>query len=128
VSTMRWSRRQRFHAVSLWVSGSCLCRIPDNSCTSSIGAATTERHRRIWRFDEQNSFIFAQCVDDLYPQIGPKLPCIFVSNRATVQFTTRVCHTCITTFLWSPYVIGQTIIFLPCGFYLPFFFFLYFLA
>jgi len=29
-----------------------------------------------------------------------------------------------SSFLWSPYVIGQTIIFLPCGFYLlPFFFF-----
>jgi len=26
--------------------------------------------------------------------------------------------------LWSPYVIGQTIIFLPCDFYLSFFFFL----
>jgi len=25
--------------------------------------------------------------------------------------------------LWSPYVIGQTIIFLPCGFFLSFFFF-----
>jgi len=25
--------------------------------------------------------------------------------------------------LWSPYVIGQTIIFLPCDFYLSFFFF-----
>ena len=25
------------------------------------------------------------------------------------------------TFLWSPYVIGQTIIFLPCDFYLSFF-------
>jgi len=24
-------------------------------------------------------------------------------------------------FLWSPYVIGQTIIFLPCAFYLSFF-------
>jgi len=31
-------------------------------------------------------------------------------------------------FLWSPYVIGQTIIFLPCGFYLSVFFFLFFLA
>ena len=29
-------------------------------------------------------------------------------------------------FLWSPYVIGQTIIFLPCDFYLSFFFFLLF--
>ena len=29
-------------------------------------------------------------------------------------------------FLWSPYVIGQTIIFLPCDFYLSFFFFLFF--
>ena len=28
--------------------------------------------------------------------------------------------------LWSPYVIGQTIIFLPCGYYLSIFF--YFLA
>ena len=28
-----------------------------------------------------------------------------------------------STFLWSPYVIGQTIIFLPCDFYLSFFFF-----
>ena len=27
------------------------------------------------------------------------------------------------TLLWSPYVIGQTIIFLPCGFYLSSFFF-----
>ena len=27
-----------------------------------------------------------------------------------------------STFLWSPYVIGQTIIFLPCGFYLLSFF------
>jgi len=27
------------------------------------------------------------------------------------------------TSLWSPYVIGQTIIFLPCGFYLSFVFF-----
>jgi len=26
-------------------------------------------------------------------------------------------------FLWSPYVIGQTIIFLPCDFYLSSFFF-----
>jgi len=25
--------------------------------------------------------------------------------------------------LWSPYVIGQTIIFLPCDFFLSFFFF-----
>jgi len=33
-------------------------------------------------------------------------------------------------FLWSPYVIGQTIIFLPCDFYLSFFFlsFSFFLA
>jgi len=30
--------------------------------------------------------------------------------------------------LWSPYVIGQTIIFLPCDFYLSFFFFFFFLA
>jgi len=30
--------------------------------------------------------------------------------------------------LWSLYVIGQTIIFLPCDFYLSFFFFLFFLA
>ena len=28
------------------------------------------------------------------------------------------------SFLWSPYVIGQTIIFLPCDFYLSFLFFL----
>jgi len=26
-------------------------------------------------------------------------------------------------YLWSPYGIGQTIIFLPCGFFLSFFFF-----
>jgi len=31
-------------------------------------------------------------------------------------------------FLWSPYVIGQTIIVLPCDFYLLSFFFLFFLA
>jgi len=30
--------------------------------------------------------------------------------------------------LWSPYVIGQTIIFLPCDFYLISFFLLFFLA
>jgi len=29
----------------------------------------------------------------------------------------------LTTLLWSPYVIGQTIIFLPCDFYLSSFFF-----
>jgi len=29
-----------------------------------------------------------------------------------------------STLLWSPYVIGQTIIFLPCDFYLSLFFFL----
>ena len=28
----------------------------------------------------------------------------------------------VTVFLWSPYVIGQTIIFLLCDFYLSFFF------
>ena len=33
----------------------------------------------------------------------------------------KVCRCC-TTSLWSPYVIGQTIIFLPCDFYLSFFF------
>jgi len=27
--------------------------------------------------------------------------------------------------LWSPYVIGQTIIFLPCGYYLSFYLFLF---
>ena len=31
-------------------------------------------------------------------------------------------------FLWSPYVIGETIIFLPCDFYLLSFFFLFFLS
>ena len=30
--------------------------------------------------------------------------------------------------LWSPYVIGQTIIFLPCDFYLSFFLLLFFLS
>jgi len=33
-----------------------------------------------------------------------------------------------TLFLWSPYVIRQTIIFLPCGFYLLFFLLSFFLA
>ena len=29
-------------------------------------------------------------------------------------------------YLWPPYAIGQAIIFLPCGFYLSFFFYLFF--
>ena len=33
------------------------------------------------------------------------------------------CSVLLDTFLWSPYVIGQTIIFLPCDFYLASFFF-----
>jgi len=33
-----------------------------------------------------------------------------------------------THLLWSPYVIGQTIIFLPCSFFLPSIFFFLFLA
>jgi len=40
----------------------------------------------------------------------------------------NVCR-CLVVFvalLWSPYVIGQTIIFLPCDFYLSIFFFLFF--
>jgi len=43
---------------------------------------------------------------------------------------TRVYDCClwplVLLLLWSPYVIGQTIIFLPCDFYLSFFFFLLF--
>jgi len=43
----------------------------------------------------------------------------------------HVSHMDITIFvelLWSPYVIGQTIIFLPCYFFLSIFFFFFFLA
>jgi len=34
----------------------------------------------------------------------------------------------VSSSLWSPYIIGQTIIFLPCDFYLLSIFFFYFLA
>jgi len=37
------------------------------------------------------------------------------------------CRTSINWFLWSPYVIEQTIIFLPCDFYFSFFFLSFFL-
>jgi len=45
-------------------------------------------------------------------------------KRATVQFITRVCYTCITTFLWPPNRAGQRILqlwfilssFFPCVF------------
>jgi len=41
-------------------------------------------------------------------------------SKASITSHTK--HYC-CCFLWSLYVIGQTIIFLPCGFYLSFFFF-----
>jgi len=49
----------------------------------------------------------------------------------TVEFSNFIFDNVVnsTYYLWSPYVIGQTIIFLPCGFYLSSFFFLiYFLV
>jgi len=41
---------------------------------------------------------------------------------------TELISLCLDSFLWSPYVIGQTIIFLPCDFYLSSFFVITFLA
>ena len=51
----------------------------------------------------------------------PHIPYISSPNHCLL-FTTHA-HT-IATCLWSPYVIGQTIIFLPCDFYLSIFFFI----
>jgi len=45
---------------------------------------------------------------------------ITVSCKRELNFP-RIINRC--CWLWSPYVIGQTIIFLPCDFYLSFFFF-----
>jgi len=41
----------------------------------------------------------------------------------STESTERNATTIVADLLWSPYVIGQTIIFLPCGFFffLPFF-------
>jgi len=48
--------------------------------------------------------------------------CLFV--RCTVSEILRI-YQCLSKYLWPPYVIGQAIIFLPCGF---FFFYLFLLA
>jgi len=41
-----------------------------------------------------------------------------------VALWNRAGHYIVALLLWSPYVIRQTIIFLPCGFYLSSFFFM----
>jgi len=46
-----------------------------------------------------------------------------VSITVYFDFTYSGLHRCIVFFLWSPYVIGQTIIFLPCGFFFLLFLF-----
>jgi len=47
------------------------------------------------------------------------------SISLTLQYLFPYCYMYCNTFLWLPYVIGQTIIFLPCGFYLVSFFFFF---
>jgi len=44
---------------------------------------------------------------------------ILMTKNLSIAMTTSA-----NSFLWSPYVIGQTIIFLPCDFYLLLFLFL----
>ena len=47
-----------------------------------------------------------------------------IMGQVCTVYCVRRPHRC-KNFLWPPYVIGQAIIFLPCGFYLSFFFYLF---
>jgi len=48
------------------------------------------------------------------------------SNRLHYGLTIKIKLEVLRPLLWSPYVIGQTIIFLPCSFFLSSFFLLFF--
>ena len=52
----------------------------------------------------------AQCDAHTYEQTNRSLDWVFLTGPISL---------CLDSFLWSPYVIGQTIIFLPCSFFLP---------
>jgi len=78
--------------------------------------------------------VFAYQANRLAWETSPKLPVLCrVGYKTTTQSIIVQCSPCHIAFqtisltdftacrwywLWSPYVIGQTIIFLPCGFYL----------
>ena len=58
----------------------------------------------------------------------PLRPMSLLIHRNDSPVLTRplTCYLCTISSLWSPYVIGQTIIFLPCDFYLSSFFLSFF--
>ena len=68
---------------------------------------------------------------DKFNNIGMKVRAILLNNLAKYVFKSRsfvrLCNhcCCCIRLLWLPYVIGQTIIFLPCSFFLPSIFFLF---
>jgi len=66
----------------------------------------------------------------LWPPYGIGHAIIFGSRPSDHYFRSVCLSVCLfVCLLWSPYVIGQTIIFLPCDFYLSFFLsFFFFLA
>ena len=53
---------------------------------------------------------------------------VIVNCKRQTLFTELLQEHIFGSLLWSPYVIGQTIIFLPCSFFLPSIFFFLFLA
>jgi len=86
--------------------------------TASPAAYPTDLYRQNWTSQLMQNMLlkFSKC------------QYVDLRKRSMVQFITWVCYTCITFLppprwlLWSPYVIGQTIIFLPCGFFYLLFF------
>jgi len=71
-------------------------------------------------------FLWLYCRGDrflqLYHELNLQFNCsIEAINKAVFSHFSHMCT--VSDFLWSPYVIGQTIIFLPCDFNLSFFVF-----
>jgi len=68
---------------------------------------------------EQQPLLFGPSL--LWPRLPISATADLLSTQLKRELRTRVSDTSKSASLWSPYVIGQTIIFLPCGYYLSFF-------